>query len=241
MYRIRGQVFDRVVQGIADGQWGSGAFGSQGWRGTDVLDVGAGTGFYMERWIRFRAQVVGVDITAVAIEGLSQRFPGARLIRADIAGSLDGISLRQGSFHAVSAFDVLFHIVDDGGYARAFQNIAALLRPGGWFLWSDNFVRKEVERIPHQASRPYAESVKRVEAAGFEIVGRVPMFVLMNYPADSRSRLARWAWTAMVGPATLAEPLGWLIGAALYPIERRLVQRFAESPSTELMICRKRS
>jgi SAM-dependent methyltransferase len=240
MYRIRGQVFDRVAQGIADGQWGPGALGTQGWRGADVLDVGAGTGFYMERWIRFRAQVIGMDFTEAAVEGLSQRFPGARLIRADIGGSLEEISLRQGSFHAVSAFDVLFHIMDDAGYGRAFQNIAALLRPGGWFLWSDNFVRNETERIPHQASRPFAESVRLVETAGFEIVGRVPMFVLMNYPADSRSRLARWAWTAMVGPAALAEPLGWLIGATLYPIERRLVRRFTESPSTELMICRKR-
>lgn len=240
MYRIRGEVFDRVLEEIAEGHWGPGAFGPQGWRGADVLDVGAGTGFYMERWIRFRAQVVGMDFTGAAIEGLSERFPGARLIRADIGGSLDGINLRQGSFHAVSAFDVLFHIVDDEAYARAFENIASLLRAGGWFLWSDNFVRKEPERIAHQASRPFAESVRLVESAGFEILGRVPMFVLMNYPADSSSRLARWGWTAMVGPAMLAEPLGWLIGAALYPIERRLVRRVGESPTTELMICRKR-
>jgi SAM-dependent methyltransferase len=240
MYRIRGEVFDRVVQEIDSGTWGPGALGPQGWRGAEVLDVGAGTGFYMERWIRFRAQVVGMDFTEAAIEGLSQRFPGARLIRADIGGTFDGISLRQGSFHAVSAFDVLFHIVDDAAYARAFQNIASLLRPRGWFLWSDNFIRRPVQRIAHQASRPYAESVRLVEAAGFEVLGRTPMFVIMNYPADSRSRLARWGWTAMVGPAMLAEPLGWLVGAALYPLERRLVRRIHESPSTELMICRKR-
>lgn len=240
MYRIRGEVFDRVAREVAEGRWGPWAFGVQGWRGADVLDVGAGTGFYMERWIRFRAQVVGMDFTGAAIEGLSQRFPGARLIQGDIGGSLEGISLRQGSFHAISAFDVLFHIVDDTAYARAFQNIALLLRPGGWFLWSDNFVRRKTERIPHQASRPCADSARLVEGAGFEILGRVPMFVLMNYPADSRFRLTRWAWTAMVGPATLAEPLGWLIGAALYPIERRLVRKLSESPSTELMICRKR-
>jgi SAM-dependent methyltransferase len=240
MYRIRGEVFDRVAQEIAQGRWGPSGLGVHGWRGADVLDVGAGTGFYMERWIRFQAQVIGVDFTEAAVRGLSHRFPGARVIRADIGGSLERISLRHASFHAVSAFDVMFHIVDDPAYGRAFQNIASLLRPGGWFLWSDNFVRNETERVPHQASRPIAESVRLVESAGFEIVGRVPMFVLMNYPADSRTRLARWGWTAMVGPAMLAEPLGWLIGAALYPIERQLVRRFAESPSTELMICRKK-
>jgi len=65
------------------------------------------------------------------------------------------------------------------------------------------------------------------------------MFVLMNYPADTRSRIARWAWTALVAPAMLAEPLGWLLGAALYPLERALVRAKRESPSTELMLCRK--
>lgn len=240
MYRVRGEVFDRVVREIAGGRWGPGASGRQGWRGADVLDVGAGTGYYMERWIRFGVQVVGMDVTPAAIEGLARRFPGARLIQADIGGSLDGVALRQGSFHAVSAFDVLFHIVDDAQYARAFTNIASFLRPSGWFLWSDNFIHRTARRVPHQASRPLAESVRLVEAAGFEVLGRVPMFVVMNYPADTDSRLARWAWTAMVAPAMLAEPLGWLLGAALFPIERRLVRRIAESPSTELMVCRKR-
>lgn len=240
MYRVRGEVFDRVVQEIAAGVFGAGASGIQGWLGADVLDVGAGTGFYMERWIRFRAQTIGMDFTEAAIEGLSGRFPGARLVRADIGGTLEGVNLRQGSFHAVSAFDVLFHIVDDAAYARAFRNIASLLRPGGWFLWSDNFIRQGTQRAAHQVSRPYDHSVRLVEEAGFEIVGRVPMFVLMNYPADSRSRLARWGWSAMLGPAMLAEPLGWLTGAVLYPIERRLVRKLRESPSTELMICRKK-
>jgi hypothetical protein len=65
------------------------------------------------------------------------------------------------------------------------------------------------------------------------------MFVLMNYPADTTSRLWRWGWTAMVAPAALWEPLGWALGGMLFPIERALVRRMRESPSTELMICRK--
>ncbi len=240
MYRLRGEVFDRILADIATGRWGSRTLGEEGWTGADVIDVGSGTGFYMERWIRWRARVIGLDFTETAVEGLGQRFPGARVLRADIGGSLEGIPLRLGRFHAVSAMDVLFHLVDDAAYARAFQNIAALLRPGGWFLWSDNFIHGESRRVPHQVSRSYAESVQRVEQAGFEILGRVPMFVLMNYPADTRSRLLRWAWTAMVAPAMLAEPLGWLLGRVLYPIERRLVLRVKESPTTELMVCRKR-
>jgi SAM-dependent methyltransferase len=202
--------------------------------------VGSGTGFYADRWLRAGARVTGLDLTDVAVEALARSFPGARFVRADV-GSTGGVPLESASFDAASAMDVLFHIVDDDAYARAFVNIASVLKPGGWLLWSDNFLRHATERVTHQASRSLDESVRCVEAAGFEIVDRVPMFVLMNYPADTTSRLARWAWTAMVAPAALAEPIGGLIGAMLYPLERALVRRMRESPSTELMICRKRS
>ncbi len=237
MYKIRGEVFDRVVAGLPGrGEQEAGS----GWAGASVLDVGAGTGFYVDRWKRRGARVTGLDLTDIAVDELSRCFPGNRFVRADIGGPLDQVPLRPASFDAVSAFDVLFHLVDDAAYGRAFQNIASLLRPGGWFLWSDNFLKADTERIAHQASRPLAESVRLAEEAGLTVVTRVPMFVLMNYPADTTSRLARWAWTAMVAPAVLGEPLGWALGAALYPLERVLVRAKRESPSTELMVCRKR-
>jgi SAM-dependent methyltransferase len=232
MYRVRGEVFDRVVKGLGIGDQV---------RGGEVLDVGAGTGFYVDRWLRLGARVTGLDLTDVAVQELSKCFPSAQFVRADIGQPLEQIPLVHAGFDAVSAFDVLFHIVDDSQYARAFENIATLLKPGGWFLWSDNFLRHPTERVSHQVSRTLAESTRCVDAAGFEIVDRVPMFVLMNYPADTTSRLARYAWTAMVAPAALGEALGWALGAALYPIERTLVRRMKESPSTELMLCRKRS
>ena len=212
------------------------------WYGRDVLDVGPGTGFYMDRWLRLGANVVGLDFAEVALQGLAARFPGARarFLQADISQPLDALPLRPASFHAVSAFDVLFHITDDAGYALALRNIASLLRPNGWFLWSDNFVRHEAERVEHQVHRPLPLTLRLLEAAGLEPVARVPMFVLMNYPADTKRAVCRWAWTAMAAPALLAEPLGWLLGAALYPLERVLVRRVRESPTTELMICRKR-
>jgi SAM-dependent methyltransferase len=249
MYRVRGEVFDRIISEIGRRQEAGGRSGSASllpppssltwWSGRDVLDVGSGTGFYVDRWLQAGARVTGLDLTDVAVEELARSFPGTRFVRADI-GATRGVPLEPASFDAASAMDVLFHIVDDVGYARAFVNLASVLKPGGWLLWSDNFLRHATERVTHQASRSLDESVRCVEAAGFEIVDRVPMFVLMNYPADTTSRLARWAWTAMVAPAALAEPIGGIVGAVLYPLERALVRRMRESPSTELMICRKR-
>jgi 2-polyprenyl-3-methyl-5-hydroxy-6-metoxy-1,4-benzoquinol methylase len=146
MYRLRARVFARVA-------------GSLGvaWSEARVLDVGAGTGFYVDQWHRLGVRsVTGFDITAKAVEELSRHFPQDRFRQVDIGQALEPGIEALGPFDAVSAMDVLFHIVDDDQYARAFENIAALLRPGGWFLWSDNFLRHETERVEHQVSRSLA-------------------------------------------------------------------------------------
>lgn len=226
MYRVRGEVFDRVV---ADLDLPA---------GVPVLDVGVGTGFYVERWLARGATVTGVDLTEVAVERLRHRFPTARFVRADIGEPLPP-ELPLGSFRAVSAFDVLFHIVDDERFARALGNIASLLEPGGSFLWSDNFIHQPTARVAHQVSRNISEIEGRLATAGLAVIRRVPMFVLMNYPADTTSRLRQLAWTALMTPAMISDTLGGLLGRVLFPLERRLVARAAESASTELMICRR--
>jgi SAM-dependent methyltransferase len=234
MYRVRGEVFDRVV----------GELGTMSERGTDVrvLDVGAGTGFYVDRWLARNANVTGVDLTEVSVRNLRERFPTARFVQADIGAPLGPpLADEAGTFDAVSAFDVLFHIVADDLFGAALANIARLLRPGGRFLWSDNYIHQPTIRVEHQVSRSLDEVTAALDRAGFDIERRVPMFVLMNYPADTRSRLARWGWTAMVAPAMASDRLGGILGAALFPLERRLVRTVRESPSTELMVCRRRT
>ena len=233
MYRVRGDVFERAVDGLVQHERGGAPIGK-------VLDIGAGTGFYVDRWLRRGAEVTGVDLTSVAVSKLGARFPGTRFVQADIGQPLSApLADELGTFDFVSAFDVLFHIVDDGLYQRALHNVAALLRPGGWFLWSDNFIHQPTIRVAHQVSRSLREVTDAVTAAGLEVVDRRPMFVLMNYPADTSSKLARWGWAAMVAPAMASDWLGGVLGALLYPIERRLVGGVKESPSTELMICRR--
>jgi 2-polyprenyl-3-methyl-5-hydroxy-6-metoxy-1,4-benzoquinol methylase len=230
MYRVRGEVFDRVVAELPLGRD----------RPLTVMDIGAGTGFYLARWLERGARVTGVDLTQVVVENLSRQFPSARLVQADIGQPLEPpLADELGSYRAISAFDVLFHVVDDQQFSRALANVAQLLEPGGWFLWSDNFIHRPTMRVEHQVSRSLDQVTGALGQAGLEIVSRVPMFVLMNYPADSDSKLVRWAWTAMVAPAMASDLAGGVLGAMLFPLERRLVRRVRESPSTELMICRR--
>lgn len=77
------------------------------------------------------------------------------------------------------------------------------------------------------------------DRAGLDIVRRTPMLFLMNAQVDS-PRLWRKAWGGVLRAATLTEPTGRLAAAALTPLERRLVRSRSESPTTELVICRRR-
>jgi hypothetical protein len=65
------------------------------------------------------------------------------------------------------------------------------------------------------------------------------MLVLMNAQVDGQA-LWRKLWGGLLRAVTLTEVTGWLAGALLYPVERRLVRVLRESPTTEFMICRRR-
>lgn len=202
-----------------------------------LLDVGAGTGFYVELWRNLGLQVTGLDITEVAVERLQQRFPESTFIRADIGGEHD-ISLP--TFDAVSAFDVLFHIVDDAAFVRALERIGRAVRPGGLLFLSDLFQHEEPIAIEHQAGRTLSSMTAALASAGFDIISRRPVFYLMVEPTD---RPPRWlqVWARCLARILYGnERLGYVAGAALYPIEVLLTRIVREGPSIELAICRKR-
>jgi hypothetical protein len=135
--------------------------------------------------------------------------------------------------------DMLFHITDDGAYERAFANLAAMLRPAGLLVFTENFVHGPARGGPHQVSRPLEEIERIARRSGLEPLWRRPVFVLMNGPVDSQGRLLR-GWWRLVGRLLQRWPAaGGAIGAALAPLELALASLKREGPSTEMMVCRK--
>lgn len=227
MYRVRRHVFLRSLRPLLPRP-----------RELRVLDIGSGTGFYVDRWHELGAgSLTGADITDTAVERLRRRYPGDAFVRLDVGDTES--PLPAGGFDAISAMDVLFHIVDDERFAQAFRTAFALLAPGGLFVFSDNFLHRDAVRAEHQVSRPIGKIEQAVAAAGFEIVGRRPMFVLLNTPVDSRSRVLRASWKAIETAAARGNAAGAVAGALVYPLELALVSRLREGPSTELMVCRR--
>ena len=191
-----------------------------------MIDVWRGAGF---------ENVDGCDLTTVAVDRLTRRFPSHRFLNVDISSTQIPYS---SEFDAVSSNDVLFHIVDDAAYQRALTNIFGALRPGGYFVFSDNFLHGPTLRSEHQVSRSLEEITFMLRQAGFSIIARRPLFVLMNNPVDSSSRFLRLWWRKLSG--ALSRPgLGGALGAILYGPELGLVRIVKDGPSTEVMVCRR--
>jgi SAM-dependent methyltransferase len=226
LYRVRNRVFHRIVDtlGLEPGR-------------AKVLDVGVGVGFYTRRWLELGVELVGVDIADSAVRRLRLRYPEVRFERLDISDDVTGVGGADG-FDVVDAFDVLFHIVDDERYRDAIENIYGLLRPGGWLVFTDVCSRRRSQPSKHYVRRSLTEVEDVLRETGFELVWRQPAFVLMNYPFDS-NRWHRELWRRVLAPLQRSELGGTVLGALLYWPELALIRLLKESPTTELVVCRR--
>lgn len=225
LYRLRHACFQRIVRSVR-----------RDWDRAEVLDIGSGTGFYVAEWRRLRASVTGSDLTRVAVKNLSRAFPENRFVQFDVTKDAP---FEPESFDAISAIDMLFHIVDDDAYEAAFGNVASLLKAGGYFFLSENFLHGKTVRGTNQVSRSVDDVERALTSSGLELVVRRPMFVLMNAPIDSTSPLLLAYWRKLTSGLSRFPGAGGVVGASLYPLERLLVSTCKEGPSTEFAVCRK--
>jgi SAM-dependent methyltransferase len=201
-----------------------------------VLDLGSGSGFYIDLWQRLGVRdIQGCDFAPAAVVKLRSIYPGCSFTQEDIGEP--SLSHPPASFDAISCMDVLFHIVDDARYAQAIRNCASLLRTGGVLVFSDNFLHAGTQRSPHQVSRSLAEIEAAIRAAGLSVYERRPTFVLMNAPVDSESRSMSLFWSLVTRIVRRSEIAGFIVGMLFYPVELLLNSTLSESPSTEIMVC----
>lgn len=98
--------------------------------GGRVLDLGSGTGHFLEELARscggedFRS--IGLDFRVEGLLEGRQRFPAMDFIRGDA----ERLPFEEGSFDLITAFDVLEHLDD----RKAIPEIRRALRQGGHFL-----------------------------------------------------------------------------------------------------------
>ena len=113
---------------------------AQSRRAWQVLDVGSGTGHWIDFYLNvFLAKsVTAVEFVPQMVDYLHRKYAGrpeVSLVEADIAED----SLPDNQYDIVNAIGVLFHIVDDGRLERAVAKLLAALKPNGLLLIGGDF------------------------------------------------------------------------------------------------------
>lgn len=175
MYRLKMEKLNRILcrQGINV-------------KGARVLDVGSGTGFFVEYYLKKGAGLVsGVDLTEVSVELLGRKFPSCRFLRLDISkGRYPG----EDKFDIINVFDVLYHIVDAGDFLAAIKNIAFSAQAGSWIFISDS-LRPELSAASHVRYRAMDVYREALAGEGIDIVDTISLLNLMGRRIDMFSGL----------------------------------------------------
>ena len=143
-------------------------------RGKRVLDVGPGSGFWVEYYLGRGAQVTGVDIAPTAVKRLAAKYTEATFIHSDVSE----IALTE-RYDVVNAFDVLYHITDEAKWEVAVRHLAEAVAPGGLLLITDAF--STLPRVAeHNVMRPLTSYESIISAAGLVRESLRPTHLLLN-------------------------------------------------------------
>lgn len=237
-YPLRLEALDRLIAGMPV-------------KGKRVFDGGFGEGVYLNYWNQRGVEsVAGIDFSERAVASGKQRFPEYDLKAGDLSRADDFTPFRRYDF--VTAIDVLYHVVDDAAWSAALGNLLSLVAPEGYFIFSDKFPRTGTwQAMPHVRRRSRAMWEERLRVSGFEVVKRLPVFVLMDDPITCGShpllgRMAHLQWRigAKLIRTTADRPrlqraLAATVALAQSLPEHVLVRVLRESPNLELALCRR--
>jgi len=182
-------------------------------KGQRVLDVGSGTGYWLEWYSRRGAeQIVGIDISRIAVHNLRKNFPNLQIKQADITKEIP----LEGSFGIVNALDVFFHIVEIPRFYKGLENIVQLTEPGGWIIISDRLGKSEAHPASHVFFHSLHSYANHLTDLGCEIVTVEPLYFFLNGELfDKMAIIGRTRPLLRMAEESLAPLLYWLDGIFL--------------------------
>lgn len=138
---------------------------AQSRRAWKVLDVGSGTGHWVDFYldVYLAKSLTAVEFVPQMAEFLRGKYAGRNevtILEADIVN--DPLPAR--SFDIVNAIGVMFHIVEDDRWSRAVGNLLAAVKPGGLMLVGGDFGSETRDVQFHRVDR--FESWKEHDTSG---------------------------------------------------------------------------
>jgi len=211
-----------------------------------ALDVGSGTGIWIDFWRRRGAgEIVGVDLTQLAVARLRERYPKQRFVHADIA---DPDAPLPTGVDVISAMSVLLHITDEARFERALHNLAGALAPGGVLVLVEPIVVHRWWGAPfgpdaNSKARPLATYERILADAGLEIVDLRPDTCLLANVQDTRRRgtfqLMVLYWDLLTRIVGRRERVGRVAGSVLGSLDRLATRILPHGPSAKILVARR--
>jgi SAM-dependent methyltransferase len=113
--------------------------------GTSALELGCGTGVFLERVAPCRATIRGIDLTADLLARARQRLSGLPNVALD-CGNAEALPYADASFDSVYGSSVLHHL----DLERALREAHRVLRPGGRVVFAEpNILNPQVAFMFH--------------------------------------------------------------------------------------------
>jgi len=206
-----------------------------------ILDIGCGTGFYIEHLLNKGAtDISGMDIAKKSILALKKKYPSLTFLNADIS---EKISLKK-KYDLILAMSVLYHIVDGNKFEKAIKNIRKLAKKGSQVVILDMFLKKyqPPKKGTHCYFRAYNQYKEVLEKNGINIIKTTPTLYFLNPPFDINNKLIRriflLLWNVTMSIFAKNEFTGYIIGAILYLLDRIMANIVKDSVALETMTCR---
>lgn len=116
-------------------------------RGLKLLDVGSGTGHWIDFFMdaQYVSEAVGVEVAPTMSDYLREKYADddrVRITEMDIASAEFRKQHSAGSFDYISAIGVLFHITEDEKWLKGLENLRSLLAPDGLMFVGGDFGTK---------------------------------------------------------------------------------------------------
>jgi SAM-dependent methyltransferase len=213
--------------------------------GRRVLDIGSGTGVWIDFWRRQGAGAIsGVDLAEGSVRRLRERWPGYSFSQVDVGDEQAGL---PGGNDVVSAMSVLLHIVENDRFQRAISNLAGALTPDGVLIaiepvvvhhwWGPEF-GKEAASL----ARPVDEYRSAFAAAGLTLDVLRPATVLLANVVDTRRAVTFRAleryWSLLTRAVGKRERVGQAAASVLGPVDRLATRLVRTGPSAKVLVAR---
>lgn len=196
------------------------------WLGTDVLEVGAGTGTFTQRFAEGR-RITALEPFATAAEQLAERTVDDERVTV-VAEGIDDFS-SDTAFDSAVLVNVLEHLPDD---VAALKRIRTLLEPEGrvvLFIPAHQWLMSDFDRAIGHYRRYTRRAMRRAAAdAGFEVT----TMRAVNFPG-----LFAWFLVArLAGMNPTESRIAWVYDRVMIPMISR-IEAIIHPPIGQSLFC----